>query len=133
MAAPQKTNVVELKPAPEVGAKKQFIKLLREEIAVVSRLIVCNAEIDDAKKIVTYNKDWNDERIAAMLRAKPGREQLTAKLVAGFRKEMFGRLPDETTRQPKEKPASEMAEIKAMLADINSRLTAVEDAVSRPS
>lgn len=108
-------------------------RLSDAEIATATRLIITNADINDADRIVTYRDGWNDARVAEIVATMTGRNS-RADIVASLRRKSFGLTVEERAAATPHGDAapSGLADALARIADLARRVERLEEAVTRP-
>lgn len=123
---------------------RRYAKLLQADVITLTRLLTTHAKIDEAKRIVTFDAGWSDARLLALIKvthAKP--DMLNIGHVTNFRREYFGKTPDElrvaATEASKRNPFANQAtrayqlatELEQKVVDLTKRVQDLEDMVTR--
>lgn len=95
------------------------------EVVRFSRLFMAHAQVSELTGVATYDDDWSDERIVAILRNEKGRENIPLEAITHLRRTEFGPLQSEI--EPPKPPTTE-----ERLTTLEARMAAVEGAVLGP-
>jgi len=135
---PERTRTMLTRPDPQPQAQDQTEprrrgRLSDAEIATATRLIITNADVNDADRIVTYRDGWNDARVAEIVATMTGRDS-RADIVATLRRKSFGLTIEERAAATPHGDAapSGLADALARIADLARRVERLEEAVTRP-
>lgn len=122
------------KAAPPPIPKREYSKLTQAEIVQLTLLIGQHATVDFTGRTVEYSEGWSDQRLLDMLRAAPGRDHLKLETILKFRIENFGQIADERQSGASDGRGTgpAIAALKRQVSDIETRLRALEDAVTSP-